>query len=135
MSLLDVQTALTAAAVAALSGIPTEYENGQFTKPTRDKWAKLSFLPNVPSVVTLGDEGQDEADGILQIDLNYPQGTGDAEARADFEELRAAFPAGTYYTSDGQSVMVMNCGRSQGRLVDQWFRVSTTIYWTAHIPR
>jgi hypothetical protein len=135
MSLQQVQEALVAASVAALSGMPTEYENVTFTKPTDAKWAKLSFVPNSPSVDTLGENGEDMVDGFLQIDINYPQNAGDSEARSDFEEIRAAFPAGRHYASGDQPVTIRNCGRSQGRFVDQWYRVSTTVFWYAMIPR
>jgi hypothetical protein len=135
VSLLQVHGALVAAASAALAGVEVEYENAQFVKPTATKWARIHFLPNAPSVETLGNEGQDLVDGIMQIDLNYPQNTGDGQARQDFEEVRAAFPAGVSYSTGGQVVTIKNCGRSQGRLVDQWYRVSITVYWYALIPR
>ena len=135
MSLASVQEALQGAVIAALAGIPTEYENAVFTKPTNSKWARLWFIPNQPVPNTLGTSGEDEATGILQIDLNYPRNTGTRESIADFEEIRAAFPAGNAYTRDGQTVQALNCGRSQGRLVDNWYRVSITISWWALIPR
>ena len=135
MSLLNVHQALEAAALAALTTIPVEHENVEITKPTAAKWSQLFFLPNVPSVETLGDEGEDLADGIYQININYPRNTGDSAARVDFEAVRAAFPAGTKYTNAGQVVTIRNCGRSQGRTVDNWYRVSITVGWEALIPR
>ena len=135
MSLSQVQTALFTAAVAAIGAIPTEYENVKFTPPVGAKWASLFFLPNVPTVATLGSTGQDEATGLIQIDLNYPLGTGNSAARTDFETIRAAFPAGSRHTSSGQTVMVTGCGRNQGQIVGNYFRVSISVFWNARIPR
>lgn len=135
MSLLQCHQALVGAVNAALAGWQVEHENAEFTKPTQDRWAKVTFVPTTPSVHTLSRDGEDEVDGFMQVDLNYPQNTGDGAARADFEELRAAFPAGASYASGGQTVTIRNCGRSSGRLANQWYRVSVTIYWFAFIPR
>jgi len=135
MSVSTAQTALFTAAISALGSIPTAFENVPFTKPVNAKWAALFFLPNRPGVETLGSVGQDMVTGIMQIDINYPQDTGDSAARADFETIRVAFKAGYSFTSSGQVVTITNCGRSAGRLVDQFYRVSTTVSWWAMIPR
>ena len=99
------------------------------------KWAEVFFMPNDPSVETLGAEGQDLTDGIVQINLNYPVGTGGAAARSDFENIRASFPAGARPAYNGQEAVILSCGRSPGRVVDGWYRVSITISWYALIPR
>lgn len=135
MSLNKVQQALVGAAKTSLGATPAAYENEPFTKPSGAKWAQVYFLPNVPSVETLGAEGQDFVDGIVQIDLNYPVETGTADGRSDFESIRAAFPAGARPVYSGQEVIIRNCGRSPGRVVDGWYRLSITITWYALIPR
>ena len=135
MSMTKVQHALIAAVNTSLGATPAGYENEPFDPPADAKWARVFFLPNNPSVETLGANGEDFVDGIVQIDLNYPVKTGGAEARADFETIRAAFPAGARPSHSGQEVIIRNCGRSAGRVVDGWFRVSITITWYALIPR
>lgn len=135
MSLLAVQAALEARANVALPGWSIARENAPVTTPTNAKWAGVFFLPNVPSVDSLSSAGQDMVDGVYQIDLNYPQWTGDSAAREDFETVRAQFPAGTKLVSNGQSVAIVNCGRSEGRRAENFWRVSISIYWYAMIPR
>lgn len=135
MSLDNVQRAIIGAVSTSLGAIPAAYENEKFTKPSDAKWAEVFFLPNSPSVETLGANGQDRADGIVQINLNYPVGTGGSAARIDFESIRAAFPAGARPAYNGQEAVVLSCGRSSGRVVDGWYRVSVTIVWYALIPR
>jgi hypothetical protein len=98
------------------------------------KWAALLFVPNTPEVETLGSAGQDKVTGFLQLDFNYVLGTGDIDARADYEAIRAAFKAGTRLTYSSQSVMITSCGRSQGRS-QVHFTVNITINWYALIPR
>jgi len=135
MTLATAQLALTTAMLSALGATPVERENVRFTKPLDAKWARLTFIPNVPSGETLGDLGEDLADGIAQVDFMYPAGTGDAAAIADAETFRQAFKVGSTFTSSGQVVHVRKCGRSQGRLEDNWFIVSVTVEWWTLIPR
>ncbi len=137
MGLADVQVALLTAAEAKLTelSIPFARENSAFTKPVSAKWGRLVFVPNQPSVETLGALGEDMVDGFLQVDIFYPAGTGYAAALSDFEAFRMGFVAGHSFASSGQLVTVNNCGRSQGRLDGSWYIVSIRITWWAMIPR
>lgn len=135
MSLSDTQRALIGSVATSLGTIPTGYENEKFTPPSNSKWAEVFFLPNDPTVETLGSEGQDMVDGLIQINLNYPVGKGDAASRSDYENIRTSFPAGARPAYNGQEAVILSCGRSPGRVVDGWYRVSITISWYALIPR
>lgn len=135
MSVLDLHHALTTAVRSAVGTTPLARENCPFTKPTNAKWAALYFLPNTPQGETLGDEGQDLATGIMQVDFHYPAETGDAAADVDLETFRASFKAGHGFTYNGQGVVVRNCGAPLRRKQDNWFTVSVTIGWYALVAR
>lgn len=110
------------------------FENMAFT-PGALPWAKITFSPIQPVVATLGQGGTDDQSGYLQIDLNYPQGTGEADIMAKADAIRNAFPAGSSCAYSGQVVTVANCGRSQGRISNGYYRISVTINFYARIPR
>jgi len=135
MSFAAVETALETIAETALAGVPTEWENATVDKDGAAKWAKVLFVANQPTAATMGAAGRDQVDGFLQIDLNYRQGVGKAQVKSDFEAFRGYFKAGDHPVNSGQVVTVRNCGRSQGRIVDNWYRVSITVSWYAQIPR
>lgn len=135
MSMDYVQRALMTEVKAAMGTIPTSYENEPFQAPSDAKWGQVHFMPNIPSVETLGAEGEDIVDGIVQIDLNYPVKTGSVASREDFDKIRDIFSAGSRPVYSGQEVVILRCGRSQGRVIDGWYRVSITIAWYALIWR
>lgn len=133
MSLSTVQAALCTLATTALGDIPTEWPNSALLRPVAaEKWAQVFFLPGQPAVKTLGPGGEDIVSGIFQIDLNYQKNTGDSAARADYETVRATFKADTRIDSSGH---VTSCGRSVGRYVDNWYKVSISVGWYALIAR
>jgi len=136
MSLSAVQAALQAAAVAALSGISVAVENAPFTKPAGGaKWAALSFLPITPQPETVGVGGLDRADGILQVDLHYPQGTGDAEKRADLDKLQTAFHTGASLLTSGRPVTIRYSSAATPRFEGAWSVHSVSIVWYSFLVR
>lgn len=114
----------------------TAYENASFVKPANTTaWAAIFIVPNQPTIESVGDGGMDGHTGFMQVDVNYPSngGTGAAIAKAD--SVAQYFKAGTRIAYGGQQVQIQSCGRSQGRPVDGWYRVSLTINWTAYVQR
>lgn len=116
--------------------LPYAAENSPFSKPTdQSPWAAVHIFMNQPSVATLGAEGQDAHDGIMQIDLNYPLNTGEAAVTAKADGLTDFFKAGKRLAHSGVELTVSSCGRSRGREVEGWYRVSMTVTWFARVSR
>lgn len=136
MSDANVRSALTQAFVngAFFSSSNVAWENKKFDPPA-NPWARFTYIPNQPEVATLGDEGQDELTGILQIDLNYPQDNGLKDVSDKYESIRTIFAPGNIFTHAGQWVRISSCGRSHGRIVDNYYRVTITIMFYAYINR
>ena len=135
MSLLKIKSTLLQAYVDGAFGLSTAYENRQFEPTTGTPWAAVYVLPNQPSAFSLGSNGSDEHDGILQIDLNYPTGNGDGAVLAKADAIRAVFKHGVSFTLDSQAVSIRQCGRSGARIVDGYFKEIITINWTARTLR
>ncbi len=135
MSLQKIESALISGYLGAGLALPTQYENIDFSKPDSSPWAAVWFVPNDPIMSSLGDDGFDEYNGFLQVDLNYARNDGRKKSREHYEILRNHFKAGTVFTDNGQSVMSTHCGMSQGREIDGWYRVSVSIYFRAYVER
>jgi hypothetical protein len=134
VSLSQVKASLVGAASTALGSISHSAENEPYTIPTAAKWGKISFMPAACEIYTLGTSGSDDATGILQIDLSYPLSTGTSAADTDHQTIRTAF-VGKTFTSSGQSVTITSVVRRPAREVDNFYRVTTDVYWTALVTR
>lgn len=134
MSFNNISQTLLQAYVDGEFGLPTAYPNRIFT-PTSDPWAKVSIIPNQPSAASLGEDGTDEHDGIMQIDLNYPLKNGNGQVLEKAEEIRALFKAGYSKTHNQQAITVRSCGYNSGSESEGYFRVIVTIQWYARTPR
>ena len=131
----NVRSALIQGYLDAAVGLPTAYENAKFDKPTDTPWAAVFILPNQPVVASLGSSGQDDHRGIMQIDLSYPLGSGEEDLQAKVDLLCQHFTAGKRLVYNAQEVILGPSGRSGGRSVDGWFRVSVTVPWQARVSR
>jgi hypothetical protein len=137
MSFSNIESALIKAFVDGnfFDAGKVAFENVTFDPPNAEPWAKLTFMPTQPSVATLGDAGQDEVLGFLQIDLNYPKDSGTQAARLKFEAIRNVLKAGAKFSYGSEVVTIRSCGCSQGRIVNNYYRVSVTVNFYSHINR
>lgn len=137
MSISTARSALVKAFVdgAFFAQEDTAYENMAFTPRAAQPWCKVSFVPAQPVVSTLGSGGSDRLDGFIQFDLNYPLNCGTKQVDDKAEALRNTFTAGARFSYSGQEVIIASCGRSQGREVGGFYRVSVTVIFYAHVIR
>ena len=111
------------------------FENVNFEVPEGVMWASIFFVPSLPEVDELGECGSDRLEGFLQIDLNTPVGDGSGEIKDKANEIRQFFTAGKYFDYEGQAATIKSCGISQGRYVDNFYRLVLTINFYAFIQR
>jgi len=144
VKLQDVQQALQDTAEAALQTIlepvgadtaaqfPILFRNQNMTSPP-SKWAQVFFLNSDNTPFTMGREGEDRADGILNINVRYQKGTGSDTAISDFEALRAAFPRGWIASGDVDKVVFVERTKRVEGEADAWFIMTCVVYWYAFI--
>lgn len=137
MSVAKIQSALAQAFLATglFPETNIQQENVEFEAVSGEPWAALYFFPGQPTVATLGQHGDDRFDGFLQIDVNFPTNSGAGAALAMGDSLRTTFTAGARLSYSGQEVVIVNCGCSQGRIVNGFYRVSVTVVFYAFVTR
>jgi len=131
----DIQGALIDHWVDSALGISTAYENSKFSPVEGTPWARLTILPSQPEIMTLGPSGEDEHLGILQIDLYYPTDEGNSPVLTMADSIRTAYKAGTSLSYNGQSVVILNCGRSGGELENGYFKIMLNVAYRARTTR
>jgi len=116
-------------------GLPESHENVEPSIGTAPIWIRVSYIPNEPTPVTLGLQGEDDMEGILQIDLNIDSGKGTGDLFPIVDQLRNHFTAGRIFAYDGQEVTIRSCGRGVGRMVDSYYRIPVSVIWYSRIQR
>lgn len=132
MALIDIDGALIQAYVDLGLGLDTAYEGQEFTPPDDGSdWAAVFILPATSDFFTLGENGEDQHLGLMQIDFNTPHGKG-REALVDYaEQIRAEFIGGKGYIRNSQRVRIDTVERTAVIEVDGWMRISVSVNWEA----
>lgn len=124
-----------------VTGLPTmaagniEWENRGDEVGNQGIWAKVTLIPAGTTGATVGKGGFDEESGIMQIDINVPQKTGEYDLIQWHTKSRVFFHGGRTFTFDGHSVLVRSTEISQGRVVEGFFRKSISITYKSNLKR
>lgn len=127
--------ALTDAFDLLKGSVPTGYPNSDLTDKGSGMWFQVFVTPGPSSPVTLGEGGEDDNPGFMQIDINFPKGKGDGAVLEKADDLLTAFPAGRVLTYNGQDVHIKGSSVTPPRYVGGYYRVSLTINYYARTTR
>lgn len=137
MSVGDIRSALAQSFEDGNFSLPIVYENTDDYSPQASQpWCEFYFVPNSPVALTLGDEGQNEHTGFVQINLNYPLNSGIGDSMDKVEAIMTAFKIGSDHTHNSQTVTVTKCGQNRGgQTKDGFYQSIISIEWRALTPR
>ena len=130
-----IDSALLSSFDAGSFGLPIASENRPYDPQPGTAWAQLFVVHAQPSIATMGSGGQDEITGFLQVNLNYPEGSGGGAAKQKATAIRDYFTAGTKHSYGGVDVYIANAGRSASFNIDSWYRLVVTINWYTRLTR
>lgn len=133
MGQYDIRRALLTRLDSLDLGIPLEGPNAKHDNPLPS--AEVIVVFSTPSVATLGEGGEDNHTGFLQVLLKYPLGEGEKDIMEMADTLREGFKAGTKCVFGNQVVTITNAGlgafdENDGKYVNPF-----TIYWYARTRR
>lgn len=131
----DIYSALIKAVVDATIGLPTGYPMKDFDPPADAGWAEVIMLGDDRFVETLGDNGQDGWEGIMQIDVHYPENDGPKNLQTKVGLLLEFFKAGRTFTKNGQLVKVRRSSPSAIRKDGASYVKSVSVYWSSWTQR
>lgn len=113
--------------VKLLDPVPeVSWPNKKFT-PGANTWIRVTYMPSNDSTETLGEGGEQELLGIVQLDINILTDIGEKTQNLILAQLEAYFVPGKNFTYQSQAVNFISCNRSPGRIVDGFFRVSLSV--------
>lgn len=137
MTVARIRAALITALEDSNFSMSTVHDNvGGFTPEIGTPYAETFFMPNTPIPFTMGDEGEDEHTGLVQINLNFPIGEGMGNTLDKVDYVRTVFKAGVTFTYEDQVVHIETCGVSRApQIQDGFYQTIISITWRALTAR
>lgn len=124
----DVQAALDTK-LATITGTSVAFPNVPYKPQAGTTYLRASFLPAETVQASMGANGKDETNGIYQIDVVVPRGTGRPQLIDTVADL---FKRGTVLSYNSISVRVRSVSMSPAILDDEWYFVPISVNFQSY---
>ena len=135
MSEISVRKALLQGVLDAGITVPIKWENAAFTTPNASPWAAVYILGMTDEPATLGVNGENLAEGVLQLSIFTPKGAGDLSAYTVADEFRQVFRTGESLSADGQVVRIRSASMRNGPAEPNWYSQIIDVEFYAYKAR
>lgn len=133
MSLEKVRSALEIALHTMSPALDTAWENRDFTPAPGVAYQRVHLMPAAPDNPTMGD-GYYRERGVMQITLNYPIGTGPAQAMTRAGLIRSTFFRGASFTNKGLTTRIASTPEiGRGIVVNDRWTLPVSIRYYADV--
>lgn len=124
----DVQAALDTK-LKTVTGTPVAFPNVPYKPQAGTAYLRASFLPAETVQASMGDSGKDETNGVYQIDVVVPRGSGRPQLIDTVADL---FKRGTVLTYNSISVRVRSVSMAPAILDDEWYFVPISVNFQSY---
>lgn len=117
----------------------TVSSNPGLTLTEKDKpdgmWLQVNNIrgPTIP--VTMGNSGQDENYGILQIDIYDKRNRGSGSVLAKADQFASVMKAGASHVHNGAEIKVTACSLDSGRYIGAYYKASLSVEYYSRTNR
>jgi hypothetical protein len=128
-----IRAALETKLSTTLAGTDIAYENVAFSPTTGTLFVKPTFIPTITQPATRGLNPQLLYQGVFNVMVNAPEGSGPSLADTTCNTITDAFAATTDISivvgADTYIVRIRYAERQQGRIDTPWYSVPINIGW------
>ena len=129
--MIEIDQAFTSAFIDADFGLPIAHENMDYDPG--EAYAEITVLQNDATALDLSRTA--ETDGVFQVILRYPSGSGAYAIKAKAGEIFSVFKIGKDFEYDGVTARITRNQRFPGVQEEGWYKIILTIGYRAFISR
>ena len=119
----DIQAALDTQ-LSTVTGIPVAYPNVPYKPSAGTAYLRASFLPAETVQASMGATGKDETNGVYQIDVVAPRGSGRVQ---QIDTVADLFKRGTVLTYNSVKLRVRSVSIAPAILDGEWYFVPISV--------
>ena len=119
----DIQAALDTQ-LSTITDVAIAYPNIPYTPSAGTSYLRASFIPADTAQASLGSSGKDETNGVYQVDVVVPRGSGRPSL---VDTVADAFKRGTTLTYNSRTLRVRSVSIGSAILDDEWYFVPVSI--------
>lgn len=130
----DIDSAIYKRLTSQALGLPVQHD-GEKSDALTGNYIRATIVPAGNSAVTLGENGENEHGGFLQLDLHFTHGNGRRGITQKADELAAIFKEGSREIYGGANVEFRETQRSPLRREGGYLVLVLSINWAAWVQR
>lgn len=111
------------------SSTPIASPNVDYTPVVGTSFIRSTLLPAQTLQASIGIDGTNRYQGVYQVDVFSPQGTGPAAGIALVDEIIELFPRGLSLSTDDITVRVATSSVLPAREEPDWYQIPVSIDW------
>ena len=104
----------------------------EFEPVSGEIWIRPFLLPNPTETASMGSDGLDRQNGLMQVSVFGPKGQGDSEIIMAATEVIDHFHRGADFERDGLIVRVRQSWRATMLEEEAWLQIPVMVDWFAH---
>jgi len=132
----DIELNIINTMLAFLGSVPLEYSGNPLTDADKTGvWCSLYNLRGESNPVTLGDKGEDNHPGIIQININNPLSEMEGPVLDLADTILSHFTAGHALTYNAQTVSISRTSLGPTKPVDSYNRATVSLYYYSRTTR
>jgi hypothetical protein len=117
-----------------VSGLPTFQEENTLYKPANTAaWCRSTLLPAVTEVASIGPQGRERKNGLMQIDLFYINNSGYSNAITMADTIVASFSKGLYLTDGTFTLMVERSYIESAKPFPNYYQLPVIVEWECYV--
>jgi len=129
----SIRAALETHLASTVGTTPIAYENVAFSPTTGTLFVKPTFIPTLTQPAVRGTNPQLLYQGLFNVMVNAPEGSGPAQADTTCNTITNAFSATSDISlvvgAETYIVRIRYAERQQGRIDTPWYSVPINIGW------
>lgn len=117
-------------------GLPTfTAENIQAQVIATKPFSRATLIPAQTQIIGVGQNGLRMDQGLYQVDLFYPQNSGNTIANAMSDLIMNTFKRGTYYTSGNVRILINRVYRLPANSLTQatFYHIGLVVEWQYYV--
>jgi len=119
----DIQAALDTK-LSTITSAPIAYPNVPYKPQAGTTYIRASFLPTETLQASMGATGKDETNGIYQIDVVVPRGSGRPSL---LDTVADVFKRGTVLTYNGVKLRIRSVSIGSAITDEEWYFVPISV--------
>lgn len=135
MSITNITAAIVEEIIEQSLPYPIKWPNTPPNTPNNATWLRVTFLDFPDEPYTLGMDGMNRTNGLMQVDVFSPKGQARFAANTAIDEVKSFLKTSAVLEYNGQKVLINSASVRPNQSETDWHSMIIEVSFTAYTNR